>query len=130
MDTGAQSTIMSRATLHTVNQHLKQQGLELPPLELRTVRLYGKGRKELLITAQVPLVLSLDDSSVSVPVFVQPDSDQACLLGINAIPRLGISVLRDEGKPMSSQSADCSSQTKEIAVNLVKSTTLPSQRAM
>lgn len=42
VDTGAQSTIISRSTLHAVNQHLKQKGRELPQLELPTVRLYGK----------------------------------------------------------------------------------------
>lgn len=63
VDTGAQSTIISRSTLHAVNQHLKQKRRELPQLELPTVRLYGKdgekGVKELPITAQVPLVLNL-----------------------------------------------------------------------
>ncbi len=42
VDTGAQSTIISRSTLYAVNHHLKQQGTNLPPLELPTVRLYGK----------------------------------------------------------------------------------------
>jgi len=102
VDTGAQSTIISRSTLHDVNRRLKQQGQELPPLELPTVRLYGKdgnkGGKELVITAQVPLTLSLGDKAVSVPVFVQPDSVQTCLLGINAIPLLGISILPHDGK--------------------------------
>lgn len=92
VDTGAQSTIISRSTLRAVNRHLKQKGRELPPLELPTVRLYGKdgekGGRELLNTAQIPLILSLGEKSVSVPVFVQPDSNQACLLGINVIPLL------------------------------------------
>jgi len=78
MDTGAQSTIISRSTLHDVNRYLKQQGQELPPLKLPTVRLYGKdgekGGKQLVITAQVTLKFSLGDRSVQVPVFVQPDS--------------------------------------------------------
>jgi len=39
VDTGAQFTIISQSTLHAVNRHLKQQGRELPPLELPTVRL-------------------------------------------------------------------------------------------
>jgi hypothetical protein len=132
VDTGAQSTIISRETLHAVSRHLKQQGRKLTPLELPTVRLYGKdgkkGGKELSITAQLPLALSLGDKTVTVPVFVQPDSDQGCLLGINAIPQLGISVLRDEAKPMSSHSTDYDDQKEEFTVNLVKSTTLPSQK--
>ena len=107
MDTGVQSTIISRSTLHTVNHHLKQQGKNLPPLELPTVRLYGKDGqkrgKKLVITAQITLVLSLGDRSVQVPVFVQPDSEQACLLGINAIPHLGINVSHSDGKPVVTQ---------------------------
>ena len=73
VDTGAQSTIVSKSTLHAVNRDLKQRGHELPPLELPTVRLYGKdgekGGKQLVITAQVPLVLSFGDRSVRVPVW-------------------------------------------------------------
>lgn len=59
VDTGAQSTIISRSTLHAVGRHLKQLGCELPELELPSVHLYGKdGSKrgrELVITAEVPL---------------------------------------------------------------------------
>ncbi len=72
-------------------------------MEIPTVRLYGKGgadgRRELVITAQVPLQFTLGDRSVSVPVFVQPDSEQTCLLGINAIPALGIDVTWNKGNP-------------------------------
>ena len=68
VDTGAQSTIVSRSTLHAVNRYLKQWGRELPPLELPTVCLYGKdgekGGKQLVITVHVPLVLSFGDISV------------------------------------------------------------------
>ena len=42
VDTGSQSTIISRETLHAVNQHLKQEERTLPPLELPTVQLYGE----------------------------------------------------------------------------------------
>ena len=132
VDTGAQSTIISRSTLHAVNRHLRQQGRELPPLKLLTVRLYGKdgekGGKELLITAQVPLLLSLGDKSVSVPAFVQPDSDQACLLGINAIPLIGISVLQSDGKPVLSHFLSSPSEPEVATVSLVESVTLPSQK--
>ncbi len=31
VDTGAQSTVISRSTLHAVNHHLKQQRKNLPP---------------------------------------------------------------------------------------------------
>ena len=73
---------------------MEEQGRQLPELELPTVRLFGKdghqGGKKLVITAQIPLNFTLGNKSVSVPVFVQPASEQACLLGINAIPLLGI----------------------------------------
>ena len=123
VDIGTQSTIVSRSTLHSVNRYLKQRGRELPPLELRTVCLYGKDGetrgKQLVITAQFPLVLSFGDRSVRVPVFVQPDSDQACLLGINAIPLLGINVLQDSGKPIVSHAptgiAECGVATMSLA---------------
>ena len=142
VDTGAQSTIISRSTLHAVNRHLKQQGQELPPLVLPTVRLYGKdgkkGGKELVITAEVPLTLTLGDKTVSVPVFVQPDSVQACLLGINAIPLLGISVLQQDGKSVLSYASNTSvkdamsthvpSPDEVITVSLVNSVTLPAQK--
>ena len=99
IDTGAQSTIISRATLHDVCRHLKQQ--QLPPLEKLTVRLYGKDGpkkgRELVVTAQVSLLFSLGSKSVSIPVFAQQDSEQPCLLGINAIPALGIDVSWSNG---------------------------------
>ena len=81
-----------------------------------------------MITAQVPLLLSLGDKSVSVPVFVQPDSDQACLLGINAIPVLGISVLQSDGKPVLSHIPSSPSEPEVATVSLVESVTLPSQK--
>ena len=43
------------------------------------------------------LLFSLSSKSVSVPVFVQFDSEQLCLLGINAIPALGIDVSWSNG---------------------------------
>ena len=73
VDTGAQSTIIYQTLIHAINRHVKQQGRELPPLKLPSARLYGKdgekGGQELLITAQVNLVVSLGDCSVTVPIF-------------------------------------------------------------
>lgn len=37
---------------------------------------------------------------VSVPVLVQPDSDQACLVGMNMAPLLGLSFLGANGQPL------------------------------
>ena len=42
VDTGSQSTVISRAALHKVGSHLRQQGKEMPQLRLSTARLYGK----------------------------------------------------------------------------------------
>ena len=51
LDTGAQSTIISRSTLHDIDRHLCEAGKRLPTLELPTVCLFGKdgqgGGKEL-----------------------------------------------------------------------------------
>ncbi len=127
IDTGAQSTIISRATLHDVYRHLKSKQQELPPLEIPTVHLYGKGgadgRRELVITAQVPLQFTLGDRSVSVPVLCsQIDSEQTCLLGINAIPALGIDVTWNKGNPCDPSSSDAQRMAN---VSLVKSVTVP-----
>ena len=57
VDTGAQSTIISRSTLHAIGRHLSQKGCSLPTLEKPAVRLYGKdgpgGGQQLTITAQL-----------------------------------------------------------------------------
>ena len=104
VDTGAQSTIISRATLNAIGAHLKERGQPLPKLELPTVHLYGKdgrkGGRRLNVTAQLNLTFSMDGMCVTVPVFVQPDSEQACLLGMNVIPHLGIKLVRANGKPL------------------------------
>ena len=57
----------------------------------------------------------------SVPVFIQPDSEQDCLLGSNVLPALGISVVRANGHPLIAS-------TKVLGENetvLVQATTLP-----
>lgn len=82
VDTGVQSTIISQSMLHAVNRHLGRGVANYSPVQKRC-REKELG-KELLITSQVPLVLSMGDKSVSVPVFV-PDSEQACLLGITLL---------------------------------------------
>ena len=79
LDTGAQPTIISRSALHDIDRDLHEAGKKLPPLELPTVRLFGKDGqeegKELCITAQVPLTFQLKSKSVTVPVFIQPNSE-------------------------------------------------------
>ena len=92
MDTGSQSTIISQSLLQ-IARSLKAAGNPLPVLELPTVRLFGKdgagGGRELVITAQFNTTVEADGESVSVPVFVQPDSRQPCLLHErSAYPRI------------------------------------------
>lgn len=93
VDSGSQSTIISRSLLHQVARKLRAEGKQLPKLTKPTVKLYGKdgqsGKGELNITAQVTLSVAADGKTVNVPVFVQSDSQQSCLLGMNAIPKLG-----------------------------------------
>ena len=103
VDTGSQATIISRSLLHEINSWLKSQGKSLPKLKLPSMPLYGKGgpnERELDITAQVELTLAADGRKITVPVFIQPDSEQACLLGTNAIFALGVSVSRASGEPL------------------------------
>ena len=134
LDTGAQSTIISRSTLHAVNKSLLQQGQRLPELELPTVRLYGKvgpkGGKELTITAQISLTFTSGNKSVSVPVFVQPDSEQVCLLGVNVISALGFKVLNNDGSLILPRDAGNSDTPTPVisTVSLVRSVPIPCQK--
>ena len=116
IDTGAQSTIISRATLRKVAQLLKLQGRPPPSLELPRVKLLGKGKgdyRELTITAQVDLTYMLDGRSAIIPTFVQPDSEQGCLLGANALPLLGITVSRSNGDIIMAGTQETRSDSRE-----------------
>ena len=74
----------------------------MPILEPASVQSYGKdgaaGQHELNITAQVTLLVA--DGGVSVPTvfFIQPDSTQDCLIGINVAPTLGLSFFDNQEK--------------------------------
>ena len=89
LDTGAQSTIISRELLHKVVHHLQAKNKPVPDLRIPSAKLYGKdgveGGREIVVTAELNLKIGVDGESVIVSVFVQPDSSQACLLGMNAI---------------------------------------------
>lgn len=82
LDTGAQSTIISRELIHKVVRHIRSQGQTVPALQLPTVRLYGKdgveGGREIVVTAQLDPEVSVDGESTNVPVFVPPESSQHC----------------------------------------------------
>ena len=124
VDTGSQSTIMSRAFLHKVFAHMRGLGDTQPRLQEPCTKFKGKGGNPIQITAQVPLTLSVDGKVTSVPVFIQPDSEQDCLLGSNVLPALGISVVRANGHPLIA-SSKVLGQNETVGVNLVQATTLP-----
>ena len=132
VDTVAQSTIISRSTLHSIGRHLHQNGHPLPILAKPTVRLFGKdgpgGGRQLTITAQLQLTFTVDGESVNVLVFVQPNSEQPCLLGMIAISTLGITILRRSGEPiLSNANVEPKSDSH---VSLVESVVIPSQRGL
>ena len=73
------------------------------------------------MTAQVTFTLTLDSQSVTISVFVQPNSEQECLLGSNVLPSLGIAVTHASGKPLT---AAVENNTTPAHVNLVQATAL------
>ena len=100
VDTGAQSTIISRDQLHQIAKSMQKSGRGLPTLVTPSAKLYGRsgsGRSELTITAEAQLQVTLDGHQVTVPVFVQPGSDIPCLLGTNVLPLLGVKFVRSNG---------------------------------
>ena len=104
VDTGSQCSIISRNMLQSIGKHLKGQGKDWPKLQPASAKLYGKdgktGGHELDITAQITFTVEADGVSVPVLFFIQPDSTQPCLLGMNALPALGLSFLNAKGKPL------------------------------
>lgn len=58
------------------------------------------GGRELVITAQLQANIEADGESTCATVFVQPDSEQKCLLGMNVLPDLGLSITRANGEPV------------------------------
>ena len=106
----------------------------MPQLQVPTVRLYGKdGKKtksELNISAGVLLTMEADSTQIQTPVFIQPDSDQSCLLGMNAAPSLSLQFLRANGQPLKSTAkSTIAEQHFSLAkVCLVESTTIPARK--
>ena len=125
-------TIISRQVLHEFGKRLHSQGKPLPKLEKPSARLYGKdgqrGSRSLDITTQATLNLVADGKSVSVPVFVQPHSEQSCLLGTNATFSLGLKFLRADGRPLHVHSSRLNPNPDAAMVCLVQSSTLPGRK--
>ena len=109
VDTGAQSTIISRDLLQRIAKYMRDAGREDPTLMHPSAKLYGRSgsdSSELTISAEVQFELSLDDHCVKVPVFIQPGSGIPCLLGMNVLPHLGVQFLRGDGMPLTIKSCD------------------------
>ena len=83
------------------------------------------GGHEIGITAEVEVSMSLDGRCVTIPVFVQPDSVQPCLLGTNAFPHLGLSVTRVNGESLLTGPVP---QPEVAQVNLVRPVTIPGEK--
>ena len=68
------------------------------------------------------LIFSCDGCKVTVPTFIQPESEQRCLIGMNVIPFLGATIRRANGKPLHAI------VEREAQVRLVQTTTIPGQK--
>ena len=131
VDSGAQSTVISRDLLHKISRHLREQDRPPPTLELPSATLYGKGGRDsskLCITAQADLQLAVDGLTVTGPVFVQPSSGVPCLLGTNVLPQLGVRVTRANGQPVEETSLVKGIPTSS-RVYIIRSTYIPCRRA-
>ena len=137
VDCGSQTTIISRSLLHRIASRLQSDGKPLPELKIPTVRLYGKdgpnGRNQLPITAQVDLLVKAGGKTVSVTMFVQPDSVQDCLLGTNASRPLGFQFVDGRGKPLRSSlkpqpgpEVESVSKPTVAQVSLIQASSIPS----
>ena len=80
---------------------------------------------ELAITVQTSLTFSVDGKSVTVPTFVQPESEQGCLLGMNIIPQLGIRPVHENKEPIL---VICNSDPDVAEVCLVGAVAIPGRR--
>ena len=107
-DTGSQSTIISHDIIAQSWQTLGTSGITIAPASGTNCMIvsYGKDRKktksELKIWAEALLTMEADDAQIQTLVFIQPDSDQPCFLGMNAAPSLNLQFLRANGQPLKS----------------------------
>lgn len=115
-------------------KHLQESCQPIPTLELPIACLYGKEGervgKALCITAQIPFTISLGSHLESASVFEQPDSDQACLLGMNVIPLLGIKVRHNNGTFLLviEHQGDRTAEPTVLTVSLLTSVVVPSHK--
>ena len=96
----------------------------MPELELPGTTFYGKSGAPLENTARVSLSISVDGKTVKAPVFIQPHSEQDCLLGSNVLGPLGVTVRRASGKTIGTTLQ--APQEPEVAtVKLVQTVRVP-----
>ena len=130
VDSGSPTTIISRGLLRQVADLCRREKKELPKLTTPSVRLYGKdgpgSGPELVITAQTDLTFKAAGKTVTIPVFIQPNSKQSCLLGTNAAEPLGLLFLDSMGKPLRTTPSEPKPETTCVA--LIQATTIPSQQ--
>ena len=120
VDSCSEVTIISRSMLHEIGKGQHKQGKPCPLLDTPSLALYGKSGQELKVTGELTVTVEAGGRSVSVPVFVQPQSGQKCLLGMNVCPALGLSFKDGDGKPLREQGT-----TRSGKVCLVQSCSIP-----
>ena len=126
VDCGSQSTIISRSLLRKVRDHMLEQGKPTPTLQTPGLRMFGKdGQRgpEIVVTARADLTLEADGLRVTAPVFVQPQSEQDCLLGMNVAPALGLKFLNAKGEPLIEDPPEARIQSAKV--RLVQSVKIP-----
>ena len=112
--------------MHVIGQCLRRQGKPLPKLaKPHPYKFYGKGGEQLVITAQTKLTIEADGRSADVPVFVQPDKNQVCLLGSNVLMHLSVKVHHASGDPVKLVGGEIN----QSQVRLVQAVSVPSGKA-
>ena len=125
VDARLPAVFISREMLQRIA--LSQKRLGVPVLSLESPQpyhFYGKGGEELAISAMTTLTIEADGARVTVPVFVQPDSSQACLIGMNVLSSLGVTISRASGEPMKLVGGDVT----QSSVRLIRAV-VPSRKA-
>ena len=96
----------------------------MPELELPGTTFYGKSGVPSEITARVSLSISVDGKTVKAPVFIQPHSEQDCLLGSNVLGPLGVTVRRASGETIGT-TLQAPQEPEVAAVKLVQTVRVP-----
>ena len=106
--------------LHKIGKQCNSPRLDRPRLQL-----YGKDdASQLKITAETVLTIEADGHTVNVPVFVQPGSEQLCLLGTNVTLPLKLKFLKANRDPINTEMP---SSVKPVVVSLIQTETIPAR---